>query len=310
MNFSADYYSIRVRDAIYTPYSFESPIQSCWEKSGNVPATYVDGAVDPDAPGTNGLFNPDVPECRELTFANALDANGDPVPGTRDLTDIVAYNASRPANNLPYRRRGVDFSLSYNFPLSRAFESLPGSMSLTIRGTRALEASGIQQSCGSFTTIDGTTQCVDTFTPIELVGQIRSSAYVPGVSASPRWTGNVSTSYLYGNLTTTLSARYIGAAKMDNTWSDDPAIGNYQNATGQLLNGSVDNNHVDPYLNFSLNGSYNLKVSNLKQFQVFGSVNNLFDKSPPFTGGGISGASAGYNDTLGRAYRIGLRLKF
>ncbi len=29
----------------------------------------------------------------------------------------------------------------------------------------------------------------------------------------------------------------------------------------------------------------------MRQFEVFGSINNLFDKSPPFTGGGISGAS-------------------
>jgi outer membrane receptor protein involved in Fe transport len=43
---------------------------------------------------------------------------------------------------------------------------------------------------------------------------------------------------------------------------------------------------------------------------VFGSINNLFDKSPPFTGGGISGASAGFHDTYGRAYRMGVRMQF
>jgi outer membrane receptor protein involved in Fe transport len=310
MNLTVDYYSIRVRDAIYTPFTFLSPITSCWENSGNVPATYFDGGIDPDAPGVNGLFNPDLPECREIAFANALDESGEPIPGSIDLTDIVSYNASRPANNLPLQRRGLDLALNYNFPLSRAIEGLPGSVSLSLRGTRALEASGIQQSCGSFTTIDGTTQCVDTFTPVQLVGQIRSSVYVPGVSASPKWAGNISASYLYGNMTATLSARYIGAAHLDNTWSDDPASPAYRNDLGQLLNGSVDNNRIDPYFNVSLNGSYNLKVADLRQFQIFGSINNLFDKSPPFTGGGISGASAGFNDTMGRAYRMGMRLKF
>ena len=63
-------------------------------------------------------------------------------------------------------------------------------------------------------------------------------------------------------------------------------------------------------MNWSLNGSYNLKVGDMKQFQVFGSVNNLFNKTPPFTGGGISGASAQFHDTMGRAYRMGVRLKF
>jgi outer membrane receptor protein involved in Fe transport len=97
---------------------------------------------------------------------------------------------------------------------------------------------------------------------------------------------------------------------LDNRWCDDADCPYYQNELGQFLLGSVDDNRVEPYFNFSLNGSYNLKVGNLRQFQVFGSINNLLDKTPPFTGGGISGASAGYHDTMGRAYRMGVRMKF
>jgi hypothetical protein len=303
MNFAADYYSIRVRDAIYTPFNFESPIAACWENSGNVLARYVDGAIDPAQPGINGLLNPDLPECRAIIFASNED-------GSRNLQDIVSYNAGRPTNNLPYRRRGLDLSLNYLLPLSTAFPALPGSVSLTVRGTRALEASGLQQTCGSFASIDGTVQCVDTFTKVDLVGQVRSNAFISGVSAAPRWVGNIIASYLHGGFTGTLSARYIGGARLDNTWSDDPASPGYRNADGQLLYGSVDDNRIDPYLNFSLNASYGLRVPALRQFEVFGSINNLFDKSPPFSGGGISGASAQYHDTLGRAYRVGVRMKF
>jgi outer membrane receptor protein involved in Fe transport len=303
MNLAADYYSIRVRDAIYTPFNFESPVAACWQNSGNTPPRYVDGSIDPDQPGANGLFNPDLPECRAITFATNED-------GSRDLHDIVSYNAGRPTNNLPYRRRGLDLSWNYLLPLHAAIPSLPGSVALTIRGTRALESSGVLQTCGSFTSIDGTFQCVDTFTKVELVGQVRSNVFVSGVSAAPKWVGNVIASYLHGGFTGTVSARYVGGAKLDNTWSDEPASPAYRNANNQLLYGSVDNNRIDPYLNFSLNGSYDLKVATLRQFQVFGSVNNLFDKSPPFTGGGISGASAQYHDTLGRAWRVGVRLKF
>ncbi len=69
----------------------------------------------------------------------------------------------------------------------------------------------------------------------------------------------------------------------------------------------MDNNTVKPYARFDLNLAYDLKLANIKQFRVFGSVSNLMDKSPPFTGGGISGATAGYHDTLGRAYRLRCR---
>jgi iron complex outermembrane recepter protein len=48
----------------------------------------------------------------------------------------------------------------------------------------------------------------------------------------------------------------------------------------------------------------------MKQFQLFGTINNLFDRDPPFTGGGLSGASAQYHDTLGRSYRLGIRMRF
>jgi hypothetical protein len=310
MRMSFDYFDVRVRDGIATLFTAANPIRSCWEGSGNIEDQYLDGDVDPNFPGINGLFDESLPACQEITFG----VNAD---GSRNLLDIVTYNSARPSNVLPYQRRGIDVSWQYNFPLNRMVETLPGSMSLTVRGTRALEASGIELRSGPFVTA---ATCLGTFEPsggggncstyVDLVGQIRSSNFIPGVSASPKWTGNIITSYLMGDLTMSLSTRYIGGAVLDKSWCDAADCPNYQNALGQYLVGSVDDNSVKPYFNFSLNGSYNLKVGDMKQFQVFGSVSNLFDKSPPFTGGGISGASAGYHDTMGRAYRMGVRMKF
>src|SRR5690606_2240195 len=129
-----------------------------------------------------------------------------------------------------------------------------------------------------------------------------SNVFVPGVLPSPKWTGNVIATWQLDRLTTSLSARYVGGAKLDNTWSDNPSEPHYQDEEGNFLYGSVDRNWVKPYLNFALNGSARFGVPNVREFEVFGSVNNLFDKSPPFTGGGISGASAQYHDIMGRAY--------
>ncbi len=326
MRFSADYYNIRVKDGINTPYTAANPVRACWEQSGNVAATYLEG--EEMDPGINGLFDPDLAVCKELAFA----ANAD---GSRNLQDLVMYNAARPQNSLPYQRRGLDLSLNYNFPLNRAFESLPGSMSLTLRGQVAMESSGVRQEssaigfyvAGSGNTVrtpnpDACGAALDAadpnnatfygnrYTCVDQVGQIRSSTFIPGVQASPKWTGNIITSYLLGDLAVSVSTRYIGGARLDNAWTDDPQDPDYVNGFGQLLNGSVDNNWVKPYFNFGLNGSYDLQVADMKQFQVFGSISNLFDKSPPFTGGGLSGASAQYHDTMGRSYRMGVRMKF
>jgi hypothetical protein len=244
--------------------------------------------------------------------------------GSVNLEDVINYNSARPVNALPYQRRGMDLSLSYNFPLNRMFEGLPGSMSLSARGTRALESSGTQVISSFGNTPDNCaarrpTAVYDPFNltcyaPIDLVGAIRSNTFVPGVAASPKWTGNFSASYLMGDLTTTLSARYIGASVLDLGLCDPVQASQgcpyYADENGDLLGGSIDNNRVKSYFNFALNGSYNLKVGNMRQFQVFGSINNLFDKSPPYTGGGISGASAQYHDIMGRSYRFGVRMRF
>ena len=329
MTLSFDYYKISVKDGIGVAFGQAQPINACWRNSGNV-AQYLNGEENPDYELNHGNVDLSLPECQALTFSNQLDENGNtvldgngrPVP---NLGDIVSYLTGAPTNGLPYQRRGLDFSWSYNFPLNRALESLPGSMSLSLRGTRALESSGGQNVCSAF--IAGTNTCQDganRIVTVDVVGQIRNpgNGYIPGVQPTPQWTGNASVSYLLGNLTTTLSARYIGGAVLDKQWVDDPedpaywardAAGNFlldANGNRQLSNASVDDNKVDPYVNVSLNASYNLKIANLRQFQVFGSINNLFDKSPPFNGGGISGATAQFNDTLGRAYRMGVRLRF
>ena len=305
LRFSADYSDIRVKDGIYTPFAFTGAatlLRQCWELSGNT--------TDPDSPvfGQN-LFDPDRPECKEITFA----ANSD---GSRNLQDVLYVNTQRTINGLPYQTRAIDFQLAYNFPLNRMIESLPGSLALNARATRALEASGLQQvavnNCqgSGLVLVDSVFRCADQLNRVDMVGQIRSSTFIPGIAATPTWRGNFSASYLVGDFTSTLGVRYTGAAAMDLTWSDDPDSLAYRNEAGQLLNGSVDNNWVKAYALFTLSGSYNLKVANLRQFQVRGTVNNLFDKSPPFTGGGISGATAGFHDTYGRAYRLQLSVRF
>ncbi len=56
----------------------------------------------------------------------------------------------------------------------------------------------------------------------------------------------------------------------------------------------------------NLSGSYDLS----KKLQVFGSVNNLFDKDPPVAPGGNGyPTNPVYFDTYGMTWKLGVRLK-
>ena len=328
MRASIDYSDIKVRDGISLPFNANQPVQTCFTQSGGLPPEFgPDGEIINE--GDQNAFDENNPYCQQLRFEELKDEFGNPIPGTRNLQELVSYTSASYQNGLPYRNRSVDVSLGYSFPLSRAFESLPGTMSINLRGTRLLEASGVQQTstfgaapntqaCGLALEqadiqnydLDGNFRVVNRYNCVNLVGQIRSSVFIPGVQAAPEWRGNFNVTYMYGDLTATLGAQYTGPAVLDLQWTDDPTDPRYYTADGRLTNATVDDNSVDPYLLFSLNASYNLRVANMKQFQIFGSINNLFDKDPPFAGGGVGGAAGGFADTLGRAYRMGVRLKF
>jgi outer membrane receptor protein involved in Fe transport len=77
-------------------------------------------------------------------------------------------------------------------------------------------------------------------------------------------------------------------------------------------------NYVPSYFLFGLNATYTFAQTNLNGLQLFVQINNLLNKTPPFTGGenefGPANAYGGTNpiffDTLGLAYRVGFRMKF
>ncbi len=119
--------------------------------------------------------------------------------------------------------------------------------------------------------------------------------------------GQLHDSYLNGPLTLTLQAQWTGKGKFnaEMPWLD-PSDAGYD----PTLAGTVDDNTVGNYFNFNLNGSYNFAVSGLEQSQVFLSVSNLFDRTPPFSNGGIGGVNGTFYDTLGRTFRVGYRMKF
>jgi hypothetical protein len=202
-------------------------------------------------------------------------------------------------NGRPYRAEGLDITWDHFFPVSQIFSGASGNIALRASATRALktELEYLQYPA---------------YVRRNVVGQVGSAGFLADYAPTPKWVGNISATYLNGPLAVTLQSQWTGAGKLNNEtpWWVEGETGPNGEAYNLTTVGTVDDNTVGNYFNFNLNASYDLKIGGLKSSQLYMSVNNLFDRDPSFSNGGIGGANGIFYDTLGRSYRMGVRLKF
>ncbi|MES2625807.1 MAG: TonB-dependent receptor [Pseudomonadota bacterium] len=122
--------------------------------------------------------------------------------------------------------------------------------------------------------------------------------------AGPSWSAQWFTTYARGPFSLTLQARYVSEGI-----KDAAKTGPHQTGFNIEARNSIDNNQVPDYLIWGFNTSYDFNVFGVNA-QLFGNVQNLFDKDPPLIGLGIGGTNPVLFDTVGRRFRIGLRTQF
>jgi iron complex outermembrane recepter protein len=268
--FAADYFNIEISDSI-TQASVFRTLQGC--QIGNLPEFC--SLLVPDVPGVF-TFNP-------LTGT-----------GIKDLR-ALAYNGSG------YKYSGIDFTGSYKLELANA-----SALNFRLIATRMLK----QTSPNGFTPGD----------TIDVLGQTgTSNNFLSDNQPSAKWIGNLSATYLNGPFSATAQMRYVSSGLMDYRGAA-PGDANY----GQLLPGSttdryigLSTNSVPSYQVFALNASYSFsELGMAKSLQIWGGIDNLFDKDPPIaTGSGFGGAANGgtnavFFDTIGRSFKVGVRMAF
>ncbi|NIJ35830.1 outer membrane receptor protein involved in Fe transport [Sphingopyxis panaciterrae] len=128
----------------------------------------------------------------------------------------------------------------------------------------------------NFSTDDGVTK-------IDYV-KTQGTAFVNGV---PRIRANASISYASDGFSGTVRARYISSGFWNSTL---PAL---------------TNNRIPAYTYVDLQLSQKIPVSEGKDFELYGSISNLFDKAPP-----LSSGFSPYYDVVGRYMSVGARLEF
>ena len=231
--------------------------------------------------------------CSLLTFGPARpDQAGNPNAAKTNVTNMQTLYT----NQNPYTAEGLDFALNYRFNAESLFGSMPGSFITSIQATHMMSQIAPVTGAG--------------FVPrqAELAGQTGGdSGFLSDVAPAADWTGNVSLTYMLTGFTTTLQMRFVAPGKLD---QQNPKTGPESEDYNPALSYSASDNTTGTYFLFGLNASYDLHVFNLENFQVFGSVNNLLDRQPPFSSGSVGGVNAINYDTMGRSYRMGLRLRF
>ncbi len=184
----------------------------------------------------------------------------------------IAQTNNTYANLNARRINGYDFELQYRVPLDMM--GVPGS----------LDFRNLTSLIDHNTTIDP--------------GRITENA---GVVVS-KVSGNASLTYTLGRFSSNLQARYFGKAKFSAT-AVEPGDANYDSTLAE----SVSRNTLPGLPYFSLQAQYNLIDSDERRLQIFGIVNNLMDKDPPF--GGAQTPFGSY-DLIGRTFKAGVRFNF
>lgn len=225
--------------------------------------------------------------CDRITFNPA-------VAGRRD----VAFVDARQINLGSFTSRGVDIEFDYTVELADIFARSEGALNLRVLGTYLYDML-IRAAPGTPT--------------INFAGQTGPSAPLGDFNPSPHWTLNGTATYTEGPFTGTLQARYIGSGALSKTLigPDDPRY------SPTLIN-SISHNRVPSRTYFTLGLNYRVRPSSGKeQMELFGVVENLFDKDPPVapgTTGSVVQSSYPTNpaffDTLGRRFRVGARFKY
>lgn len=214
--------------------------------------------------------------CSLITYTTAPTATSAGVVGTVRNVNL---------NLNQFKTSGVDIEADYILPLSKF--SAPGSLTFRVLATYVHD----------YTTTDSAGVSIDR---AGQTGQLASSGG-PGV---PKWQVNGTVTYDNGPLSLTMQSRFISKGVIDATFigPDQP---------GYNINSpfSANINTVPSRIYFDLNAQYNLPDWAGRKVQVFGGVTNLFDKDPPVSPSNQGTSNLVMFDGIGRAFKIGFRLR-
>ena len=212
--------------------------------------------------------------------------------GTANITS-VDNNA---ANLGAFLTRGIDFEGDYTLPLDRVSKDLGGNLGFRVLASYLYDMI-IDAGFGA--------------PAFNYAGQSGPTGAFGGFNTSPKWQGNAYLTYSTGPFTGTVQVRYVGPGKFEEiTAVGGVAVGPGDPGYSTTNINSINNNHVPSAVYVNLSASYKLPFHD-QGLEVFGTVNNLFDKNPPIAPGGNGyPTNPVYFDTYGTMWKVGMRVRF
>jgi outer membrane receptor protein involved in Fe transport len=222
--------------------------------------------------------------CERITFASP--------------SNITRVNAGQ-SNVGKITVRGFDFEASYRLQLADVASSIDGNLDLRFLLNHQYDFA-VQQN--------------PAVAAVDYGGQ--SGPVVDGGDfyPTPKWMWNTIVSYGTDRFNATATIRHVGKGAL----SKD-RIGPEDDGYSPTLRNSISTNRVKSatYVNLALSYAVPFGSDPDDAVELFGSVENLFDKAPPVApGGGVAAGATAYPtnpvffDTFGRRFRVGTRVRF
>jgi iron complex outermembrane recepter protein len=220
--------------------------------------------------------------------------------GSAELCEFVTRNAdgllvSIDNSNLNLNTlitRGWDLEVSYSLPVYNVFERFFGGSEaqLSVRGM------------GTY--VDDLITVTPDGTAINRAGQ--NGSPVSLTSGMPRYTLNGYLTYDANPLSMQLQVRHLS----DGLFNAE-LIGPEQGGYDPFLPNSINRNKVGSWTIFNANASYALLDEGDRRVELYGAVNNLFDRDPPrYLPSSFGPTNNVLYDVIGRTYRMGVRFAF
>jgi outer membrane receptor protein involved in Fe transport len=196
---------------------------------------------------------------------------------TGELTQVRNFNLN--LNTLI--TRGFDLEAAYSIPVST------GSVSLRVLST----------------IVDDLITVDSSGTSVDRAGQNGSPVSQP--SGVPRYIVNAYLAYDVDPFAAQIQVRHISGGRYNNT-----LIGPDEDGYDPALPNSINDNRIGAFTYVNLNASYDIWSDGDRNFEIYGVVNNLFDKNPPVAPSSFGPTNNVLYDVVGRTYRVGMRLRY